>query len=243
MTAKLKSSLQLQSHSVAEDLAEKIRRGELRDGERLASESAMSKEFGVARGTVRSALHILKEQNLIITKPGVGSFISYHGHDMGSNYGWRNATIEAGSPTSTQLISIDLIPVPRTIHQLYKLEGDMYRVMRQRINNNAVISLEISYLPATRLLHVLLEDKGLLADSISLTMQAAGLIPVSGTQDATVCTLPKKYASFFTKKDIPLLEVKSANFNQAGKLVEYVVSYLDPHHFSLHVEYRKEQCS
>ncbi|OTA26036.1 hypothetical protein B9G54_06145 [Alloscardovia macacae] len=234
----------LQSQSVAEDLAEKIRRGELRDGERLASESAMSKEFGVARGTLRSALNILKEQNLIVTKPGVGSFISYHGHDMGAQSGWQRGTIEAGSPTATKLISIDRIPVPDKIHQLYGTEGDMYRITRQRISVSSTakdpVSLEISYLPANQILDAIMDSSGLLNESISLTMQAAGLVPVSGMQDATVSSAPKKYAKYLSKKVKHFLEVRLASFNDEGQLVEYVISYLDPHHFSLHMDFRKE---
>lgn len=49
--------------------------GTLAPGARLPGERALAEEYGVALGTVRSALRVLRDKNLIVTTPSKGTFI------------------------------------------------------------------------------------------------------------------------------------------------------------------------
>ena len=57
---------------VADQLRELIVRGELRPGDRLPVESALARDFGVSRATVREALRLLTAQSLVRTEKGGG---------------------------------------------------------------------------------------------------------------------------------------------------------------------------
>ena len=48
--------------------------------ERLPSERELATEYGAARGTIRTALEQLEDMNLVIRRPGSGTFVRYHGH-------------------------------------------------------------------------------------------------------------------------------------------------------------------
>ena len=48
--------------------------------ERVPSERELAAEYGAARGTVRTALKQLEDMNLIIRRPGSGTFVRYRGH-------------------------------------------------------------------------------------------------------------------------------------------------------------------
>ncbi|WP_226036805.1 GntR family transcriptional regulator [Aquibacillus saliphilus] len=61
---------------VIDQIKAKINDGELEPGERLPSETDFSKELHVSRNTLREALRILEEENIIIRKHGVGTFIN-----------------------------------------------------------------------------------------------------------------------------------------------------------------------
>lgn len=62
-----------------EQVADAIRR-RIADGtlppDALVSEVQLEAEFGVARGTVRKATAALRGEGLIVTTPGLGSFVA-----------------------------------------------------------------------------------------------------------------------------------------------------------------------
>lgn len=60
---------------IADVLRERIASGGL-PPRTLISEVQMEAEFGVARGTVRKATAALRDEGLIVTTPGMGSFVA-----------------------------------------------------------------------------------------------------------------------------------------------------------------------
>ncbi|MEV5747155.1 GntR family transcriptional regulator [Actinoallomurus sp. NPDC052308] len=60
---------------IAAALRDRIRTGELKPGDKLPSEAAVSAEFGVARGTAREALKKLEADGLVDTLPAVGRIV------------------------------------------------------------------------------------------------------------------------------------------------------------------------
>lgn len=59
---------------VANELSERLRRGEWKAGDRLPTEHQLSAEFGVSRPTIRSALGRLESLGFTITRHGLGTF-------------------------------------------------------------------------------------------------------------------------------------------------------------------------
>jgi GntR family transcriptional regulator len=61
---------------VAEILRARIESGELRPDRPVPSETQLQQELGVARGTARKGIALLREQGLVVTVRGRGSFVS-----------------------------------------------------------------------------------------------------------------------------------------------------------------------
>jgi GntR family transcriptional regulator len=61
---------------VADDIAARIRSGELAPGTRLRPERELAGHYGCAYGTIRSAMKVLRERGLIITRHGRGTFVT-----------------------------------------------------------------------------------------------------------------------------------------------------------------------
>ena len=59
---------------LADDLAHKIESGELVG--RLPAERDLASEYGVAYGTVRRAMEVLRDRGLVVSVHGRGTFVS-----------------------------------------------------------------------------------------------------------------------------------------------------------------------
>jgi GntR family transcriptional regulator len=60
---------------VADHIAARIERGELRPATRLPGERDLAEEYGVALGTARRAIRDLRDRELVITLPAKGTYI------------------------------------------------------------------------------------------------------------------------------------------------------------------------
>jgi DNA-binding GntR family transcriptional regulator len=61
---------------VADDITARIRSGELAAGTRLRPERELAEHYGCSYGSIRSAMKVLRERGLIITRHGRGTFVS-----------------------------------------------------------------------------------------------------------------------------------------------------------------------
>jgi GntR family transcriptional regulator len=61
---------------VADILRARIESGQLVPDRPVPSESQLQQEFGVARGTARKAIAVLREQGFVVTVKGRGSYVS-----------------------------------------------------------------------------------------------------------------------------------------------------------------------
>ncbi|MFF5079455.1 winged helix-turn-helix domain-containing protein [Actinoplanes sp. NPDC000266] len=61
---------------MADLLAAMIERGDLKEGDTIPSESYLQQEHGLARGTVRSAIRVLRERGLVTTAPQRGTYVT-----------------------------------------------------------------------------------------------------------------------------------------------------------------------
>lgn len=61
---------------VANILAWRIEKGRLQPNRPVPSETALRQEFGIARGTARRAVAILRERGLVVTIHGRGTYVA-----------------------------------------------------------------------------------------------------------------------------------------------------------------------
>jgi GntR family transcriptional regulator, arabinose operon transcriptional repressor len=62
-------------HKIANEIKLAIKQGVLVPGQPLPSENTLASEYGISRSSVRSALSLLEDKNLIFKKPGKGTFV------------------------------------------------------------------------------------------------------------------------------------------------------------------------
>ncbi len=221
------------SEKVASDLVRQIRKGELKAGERLASEQKLAEQYGASRGTIRRALLILQESEMVMTRPGSGSYVVFHGSSLAGPQGWTAVTSVAGMPTTTEVLSTDTVAVPGELVE-YCGEEHVFRIVRRRLLDGSPISLEISLIPANERMRTVMEF-GLLGGSVSKTLRATGMTTTHGFQDISSRPLGSEYAKILgLDAEKYMIVTQRTGLNGMEQLTEYVESWLSPEHFTFH---------
>lgn len=232
---------------VVEELAGRIRRGEFSKGQQLEGEHRLAEEFAVSRGTIRQALGELQRQRLISTQSGIGSFVTFDGHQLDSRSGWAQALADVGAGLSTTVLGVAHISgpeVPLLPEGLALPEGIAVRRIRSSTGPNGderVHSFECSTIPATGTL-ANLPATGLVDGSLSKTLEFEGLVAASGQQRVDVHMLDERQAGILQRQPgTAFLRSVRTSFDAKGRFVEHVVSLLDPAHFTLHLEFGENE--
>jgi len=230
---------------VVKTLSRRIKSGELSPGDRLLGEHHLAQEFDVSRGTIRQALGELQRLNLIATQSGVGSFVTFDGVSLDQSIGWARALADSGSQIVTQVLGIEAIAWRDAIHLPAGVEipdgataatAVRIRRLRRQVDGRGV-SLETSTVPATGLL-VRLPETGLVDNSLSVSLESAGLRAARGDQDVTVVRLDQDEATVLDRQlGDAFLRTSRTSWTADGRFVENVVSILDPDRFRLHLTF------
>lgn len=159
--------------TIAEQLKQKILQGAWLPGGAIPSETELASMFGVALGTVRKALDVLVEQNVVERVHGKGTFVTgpLSGSSMFRFFRFDNAT-----PSSRILSFVCTHASPQIAQALQLHTSDLvYEIQRVRALA-ATLLLETIHVDATRfagLLSVDWNDSQLL---YSLYQQACGQV-------------------------------------------------------------------
>jgi len=230
---------------VVKTLSRRIKSGELNPGDRLMGEHHLAQEFSVSRGTIRQALGELQRLDLIATQSGVGSFVTFDGVSLDQSIGWARALADSGTEIVTQVLGIDRVAWREVIRLPDGVEipegataASAVRIRRlRRQEDGRGVSLETSTVPAVGPL-ARLPETGLVDNSLSVSLEAAGLRTARGDQDVTVVRLDQAEASLLDRQvGDAFLRTSRTSWTADGRFVENVISILDPDRFRLHLTF------
>jgi DNA-binding GntR family transcriptional regulator len=102
---------------LADLLRDRIQRGEIGPGERLPTEAELNADFGLSTPTIRKAIKTLKDEGLVQTRAGMGTFVLGQSDQPVAPYEQIAATIR-------ERISSGQIPLGRRIPSIYELEAE-----------------------------------------------------------------------------------------------------------------------
>jgi GntR family transcriptional regulator len=216
------------------DLTERICSGRLVHGERLPGENTLAQRYRVSRGTVRGALSELQRRNLIATETGVGSFVTFDGVPLDRSGGWAHALAAAEADVRVELLGIE----HGGSAELTERYGPLVTVRRlRRGGTGRPVSLETSTLPTTGALADL-PRRGLVQNSVTATLRAAGLHPSCGDQRIDVLPLDAAAARLLERRPGELfLHAVRTTRTAGGDLVEHEESLLDPARYRFHLTF------
>jgi GntR family transcriptional regulator len=238
VSAKVKSQLAAaKPEKVAAALEREIRSGKLPLGTQLESENALGRRFAVSRTTVRKGLEALVKKGLITTRIGIGSFVTFEGRTIDDALGWTKALEGKNDAVITKLLRLEVIADRQLAARIGQSTSRFIAIDRIRTlrSSGKVISIERSRVPLRPALQHIAKT-GLKQNSLSATLRDAGLTPASGEEWAEIeCLSTSDAALAAVTSGQPFLRTRRLVRDAEGRVIEYVVSLLDPQHFALHL--------
>ncbi|HET6989414.1 MAG TPA: GntR family transcriptional regulator [Kribbella sp.] len=230
--------ISLKHERVAAVLAREIRSGVVRRGAQLPGEVELARRFSVSRNTVRAALAVLAEDDLITTRTGKGSFVLFDGRPLDGRLGWTHALSEQGVETRMRTVRIVLAQDPDLAGRLGLESADVIVIERVRqLTDGTAISLERSRVPALDSLRGL-PDRGLDNGSISATLNRAGLYLDHCEQRLRGRPLSTGEAELLRRPEGTwFLHTTRTSWTADDRFAEYADELLDPEHYELSLSY------
>jgi GntR family transcriptional regulator len=232
--------------SVKKEIEGLITGGELRPGDKLASEYDLAKRYAVSRMTVREALRALEEEGLLARKQGVGTFIKASTPRIKSildtNYGVTEMIVNMGFHPGTREVKIEEISADAHMAKVLDISAGSKIITIKRVRTAdkipVVYSLDViplSVLPATKSLEMLGESLyDFLEETchINLSSSTAKLFPTKADR--------KLAATLNIKTNAPLFLLEQRDTDEIGRPVVYSREYFVSDYFDF-VIYRRRK--
>lgn len=211
-------------------LADKLRRlvdrGKLGSGDQIMSEQTMIDKYGVSRITVRKAIDLLVEENILVRKQGKGTYVAYPGFFEDACIRSRSFTaslLHSAATPSTRVLAVEVIPVDQSLREKLTpppAEEEMLRIFRLRYIDGQPAVFEIDYLPMRFLA---LMDMDLNNRSLyEVLHEKEGAVPTDFSDRFAIVQADQTYAQhLLVEPGHPLLCVNQTVFDKDLNVVYY----------------------
>ena len=209
---------------IAEMLIRDIAAGRLADGTRLPPEREMAEQLGTAVGTLRKALDVLAEKDLLERIHGSGNYVRAKA-DVPSVYSFlRIERIGGGGLPTAEVLSIDRLPAPKAA-RFESVDG--FRFRRLRFMDQVPAAMEEIWLDGAVTDSV---DAAAVSESLYLYYSEALGLVITGAEDrVSIAHVPDWTDPRF---GVPAGEVagyiERSGRDRFGRTVEFSRTWFDP---------------
>ncbi|GGG22278.1 putative HTH-type transcriptional regulator YmfC [Lysinibacillus alkalisoli] len=224
---------------VIDRLKADIEAGVYKENEKLPSEFELSKSLGVSRATLREALRLLEEDNVIVRRHGVGTFVNpkpifTSGIEQLSSIS-SMITGANMTPGTLLLRAEESVPTEEEIERFQcKEDDDILTIERVRTADDEPVVYCIDKLPAHYLPKHFVENKEV---SIFSALEQSGAIHVAYAVTYIDPIGYHEQASPILRcgPETALLVLKQYHYDEDDRLVLYSKNYFRADKFSFHV--------
>jgi len=215
-------------------LEETIRGGVVKPGDRLASEEALAKRYGVSRITLRQAVGALVRKQLLVRKQGKGTFVTEPAvrHDLSRLNGLLGSLFSQAAGASARLLRYELKSPSADVAELLRLRPGAKALSLERLYlidakpaavTRSWLAPEVASVPRTKAELISTED-----------MMIAVGIRIASTQVAIRAVAAGARVGGLLKMSAraPILEVSRSSFasDGAAKQVGHIWFRSDRYH-------------
>ncbi|WP_223691564.1 GntR family transcriptional regulator [Leifsonia poae] len=210
---------------IAEDLGARILQGEFRAGSSLPSENLLAETYGVARGTVRRALALLRTRGAVASRQGASWVVqaSRQGQDFEQLRSFAQWARNRGMTPGGQVLSSATSPA--TVADRRRLELDdgdpVLRVVRVRTLNDRRVMLERTTY-ATWMIPIIQTLSPREPSVVQTLFERFGVLTsyADNTLDAVAATGEDAQA-LGIRRSSPLLRLRRESYDSRQRPIEY----------------------
>ncbi len=230
-------------HQLADILRRQIRIEELPPGSQLPTETVLATTYRASRGTVRLALGVLRNEGLIESEQGRGSFVRDKRpiHYSANRLGSRSERVRSGADSFTtmvegqgvldtrQIVTCEIIAADDEIAALLGLDEDLQVLARRRVMwaNGAPSMLGDSYYPLPFVQESRLPDPADIPEGDDQELEDLGHVAARYHDQITVrMPTPEEIAALEIAPGIPVARVVRTSYEGNSMPCEAYVQVL-----------------
>ncbi|MGX5025595.1 GntR family transcriptional regulator [Enterobacter asburiae] len=209
---------------IADALREQVQRGELKAGDALPTESALQEAYAVSRVTVRQALKLLTEQNIIESIQGSGSYVKEErvNYDIYQLTSFYEKLADRNVETHSDVQIFEVVKTDESLAQTLLLTtGEkVWHVKRVRFIKQKPVTLEETWMPLALFPDLTWE---VMENSKYHYIEQIKKMVIDRSEQEIVPVMPDEETSAALGIDPakPILEKISRGFLKDGRVFEY----------------------
>jgi GntR family transcriptional regulator len=213
---------------IAERLRARIQEGELALGDQLPTEEELSAFYGVSRSTLRNALSVLEEQDMVARTSGKGTFVTAVAlrqplHELSS---FAESMTEQGFAIAIQPLSWGVaLPTAHVREQLRLKDGEqVLQLERLHLVEGAPVGVDRLALPAW--VQERVDVQTLVTGSTYHALEAAGISLGKAEQHVAAASASAHLADVLhVHISHPILMVERLAFSAEGQPIEHMLGH------------------
>lgn len=222
---------------VIDKIKSDIEAGTYEAGERLPSEFVLSKQLGISRATLREALRILEDENVIIRRHGVGTFICskpLFSSGIEELFSITEMIERGNKQPGTNFLSSTTLVATEDDWDRFKLEqfDDLIVVERVRTADGEPVVYCLDKIPKLYLPNYSSHQDQSIFDSLE---KAGTTISYAITQIEPIGYHEKVSEILTCDPETSLLVLKQMHFDEEERPILYSINYFRADKFKFHV--------
>lgn len=209
---------------IADALREKITAGELKPGDALPTESSLQETFSVSRVTVRQALKLLTEEQIIESIQGSGSYVREErvNYDIYQLTGFYEKLADRNVDTHSDVKTFEVIKADVKLAETLNIRPDdkVWHVKRVRFIKQKPVNMEETWMPLAMFADLTWE---VMENSKYHYIEQVKKMVIDRSEQELVPIMPSQEAIDALALDPakPILEKVSRGFLKDGRVFEY----------------------
>lgn len=209
---------------IADALREKISAGELKPGDALPTESSLQEAFNVSRVTVRQALKLLTEEQIVESIQGSGTYVKEErvNYDIYQLTGFYEKLADRNVDTHSEVSIFEVLKADAKLAEKLNLSHDdkVWHVKRVRFIKKKPVNLEETWMPLALFPDLTWE---VMENSKYHYVEQIKKLVIDRSEQELVPIMPSEEAIAALSLDPakPILEKVSRGFLKDGRVFEY----------------------